>query len=543
MKIWPLVVVSFACVIAHAAPQPPKKPQLVLQITVDQLRGDLLSRYRNRFGQGGFRLLLERGVYYANAHYETANTLTCAGHAVLTTGADVGQHGIAANDWYDRDAGKQIYCVEDDRYPSIGEPSKKGMSPARLTSSTVGDEMVIASGRRARAFAIAGKDRSSIVPGGHLGKAFWMSDITGGVSTSRYYFEALPPWVVAWNDRKSFTQYRGSGWTLKYPLNTYLNAARADNVFAHPKARMTRTFPHTLDLQDAELVKALRFTPFLDELTADFARELIAQEKLGKNGVTDYLSISFSATDYVGHSFGPNSVESEDNLLRLDVTLAGLFAFVDKTVGLANTVIVLSADHGAQDIPEELKAGGYEVERFGGEALRVQLSGVLKQRFNSENLVASILPPNIYLDQKKIAAAHLDPLAVENALAEALRALPGIAYAFTRSDILAGRISHTAFTDKVYRAFHPTRSGDVFAISQAFWYFDDEPEYYAATHGTPYAYDTYVPILMLAPGVKPAVVHEPAAPAQIAPTLASMLAIRPPSGCVCDPPLPYIFAH
>jgi predicted AlkP superfamily pyrophosphatase or phosphodiesterase len=516
-------------------------PKLVLQLTVDQLRGDLLPRYQSRFGSGGFGLLFNRGAYFANAHYETANTITCAGHTVLVTGADVAQHGIVGNEWFDREAGRTVYCVEDARYPAVGEPSKKGMSPARLTSSTTGDEIVIASGHRARAFAVAGKDRSSIVPGGHLGKAFWMSDITGGVATSQYYYDALPPWVSAWNDRKAFTRYRDAGWTLMYPQSSYINANLADNKFAHVKAGMTRTFPHTLNMPDPELVKALRFTPFLDEMTADFARELITQEKLGQNGVTDYLSISFSATDYVGHSFGPNSVESEDNLLHLDKTLANLFAFIDRTIGLKNTVIVLSADHGADDIPEEHKAAGYDADRGGGEPLRSRLSAALKERFNTEGLLTASLPPNFYLDRAKIAASHLDPLVVENALADLLRNEPGIALVFTRTDLMAGRIAHTVIFDRIQRAFHPTRSGDVIAVEKQFWYFDEEPEYYAATHGSPYSYDTYVPIFVFAPRIDPGTIRTPAAPAQIAPTLAAMLGIRPPSGCVCDPPLPHLF--
>lgn len=524
---------------AQAAPSSPP-PKLVLQITVDQLRGDLLPRYRGRFGKGGFNLLMDRGLNYANAHYETANTVTCAGHAVLATGADVAQHGIAGNNWFERDTGKEVYCVDDDRYPPVGEPGKKGLSPAKLTSSTIGDEIVIASGHRGRAFAIAGKDRSSIVPGGHLGKSFWMSDVTGGVATSKYYYDTLPDWVTAWNERKQFTTYRQGGWNLMHPLNTYVNAQSSANPYAHVKAKMTRGFPHTLtDLSDPDLVRALRFTPFLDELTADFARELITKEKLGSNGVTDYLAISFSATDYVGHSFGPNSVESEDNLLYLDATLAKLFAFVDKTIGLRNTIIVLCADHGADDVPEERKAEGYDAERIGGQKFHARLNELLKDRFNgADGLVASVVPPNVYLDRAKIAAAHLDAAVVEAALADALRSEPGIAFAFTRSDLLAGRIGHTALSDRVQRAFHPTRSGDVVVIQAQFWYFDEAPDYYATMHGSPYSYDTYVPILLLAPGLKAQTVRTPTAPAQIAPTIAALLGIRPPSGCACDPPLP-----
>jgi predicted AlkP superfamily pyrophosphatase or phosphodiesterase len=202
-----LVLASIVGCAAHAAPQAPP-PRLVLQITVDQLRGDLLPRLRERFGQGGFRLLMDRGVYFANAHYETANTVTCAGHAVLATGADVGEHGIVGNDWYDRDLGRSVYCVDDARFPAVGEPATqgKGMSPANLTSTTVGDELVSASGGRSRAFAIAGKDRSSIMPGGHRGKAFWYSG-TGGMASSRYYYDNL----TGRRTGTTASRYRGIG--------------------------------------------------------------------------------------------------------------------------------------------------------------------------------------------------------------------------------------------------------------------------------------------------------------------------------------------
>lgn len=548
-----LVLLLFADAAYSAAPAS-TPPRLVLQITVDQLRGDLLPRYRKGFGTGGFRLLLDRGVNFANAHYETANTITCSGHAVLVTGADVAQHGIVGNDWFDRETGRPVYCVDDARYPSVGEPAKAGggLSPAKLTSTTVGDELVSASGRRSRAFAVSGKDRSAVVPGGHLGKAFWFSGITGGMVTSRYYYDALPEWVAAWNARKLYNGYREKGWTPLRPLDSYVNAALASNPYAHPKESLGRTFPHALNAgTDASLVKALRFTPFLDELTADFARELITREKLGRSvdsrnpkaPVTDYLSISFSSADYVGHTFGPNSVESEDNLLRLDATLAGLFAFIDKTVGLRNTVIVLSSDHGADDIPEERESLGYDAERMGGDGLRARLSDALKKRFGVDGLVAAIIPPGVYLDRAKIDAQGLDAGAVESALADAIRNEPGVAYAFKRSDLLAGHIGHTALLDSVQRAFHPTRSGDVVVIQKQFWYFDDDPDYYAAMHGSPYNYDTFVPIVLLAPGVKPMTSYDAVAPAQIAPTLAAILGIKPPSGCACDPVLPHVLGR
>jgi len=546
-----LVSLSLLCAVSVQAAQSQPKPRLVLQITVDQLRGDLLPRFKESFGPGGFRLLMDRGVYFANAHYETANTLTCAGHAVLVTGADVAEHGIVGNNWYERETSRNVYCVDDERFPPVGEPSRPGtgMSPSRLTSTTVGDELVTASGGRSRAFAIAGKDRSSIVPGGHLGKSFWFSSATGGMATSQYYYDALPAWVVDWNGRNLYTRYREKGWTLLRPLDTYVNARLAKNELAHPKGGVGHTFPHPLDIGGkAGLLNGIRYTPFLDELTADFARELIARERLGqtpaasgKGFVTDYLSISFSSTDYVGHTFGPNSVESEDNLLHLDATLTGLLAFVDKTVGLRNTVIVLSADHGVDDIPEERRSAGLDADRFGGEVLQAKLNDALKRRFNvTADLVAAVIPPGFYLDQANIRAQHLDPQEVERALAEALWAEPGIAYAFTRSDLMAGRIGHTPLLESVQRAFHPKRSGDVVAVQKAFYYLDEEPTYYAATHGSPYSYDTFVPIIVLAPGVNAATSYDSVAPGQVAPTLSGLLGIKPPSGCACSVPLPHI---
>ena len=545
----PLVIAAFCLSMAHtavAAQSLPPRPKLVLQITVDQLRGDLLPRFYGRFGQRGFRLLMDRGVYFANAHYETANTLTCAGHAVLVTGADVGEHGIVGNDWYDRDTGHSVYCVDDSRFPAVGEPAKAGtgMSPANLTSTTVGDELVSATASRSRAFAVSGKDRSAIVPGGHRGKAFWFSGITGGMASSLYYYTELPAWAQEWNGRKVFTRYR-DGWALSRAPETYLNRSGAENPYAHPKAGLGPKFPHALNSgADAGLINGIRYTPFLDELTADFARELIEKEKLGANDTPDYLSISFSSTDYVGHTYGPNSVEAEDNLIRLDATLAKLFTYIDKTVGLKNTVIVLSADHGVDDIPEERRGQGYDAERFGGDVLRAKLNAALRQRLGvKDDLVAAVIPPGIYLDQARLRDTKLDPAVVETALAQALREQSGVAYAFTRTDLMAGRIGGTPLLNSVQRAFHPKRSGDVVVVQKQFSFLDEDPDYYAAMHGSPYSYDTFVPIVVLAPGVQAMKSFEPVAPGQIAPTLSALLWIKQPSGCSCGAPLPHVLSR
>jgi predicted AlkP superfamily pyrophosphatase or phosphodiesterase len=295
-----------------------------------------------------------------------------------------------------------------------------------------------------------------------------------------------------------------------------------------------KTFPHPLLAKsDAVFLSAFRNTPFLDELTATFARELVAKEKIGEGAATDYLAISFSATDYVGHAYGPNSMEAEDNLLRLDATLAQLLSAIEERVGLSHTVIVLSADHGVDDIPEQRRALGFAADRFRPEPLRAQMNAALRQRLGvAEDLVQAFVPPGFYLDATKLAALRLNPETVEAALAEELRRVPGVAHALTRSDLLTGRIARTALLEKVQRAFHPRRSGDVVIVQEQFWYLYPDADSYAAMHGSPYSYDTFVPVIFCAPGVPPCTVQTPAAPGDIPATLAAILGIAAPSGCV-----------
>lgn len=525
-----LVIPLFVALQATAA----ETPRLVLQITIDQLRGDMLPRYRDRFGAGGFRRLMEQGLYYTNAHYGTANTVTAAGHAVLVTGADTAEHGIVGNEWFDRASAKLIYCTSDTRTVIVGEPAKEGagMSPANLTASTIGDELASASAGKSRAFAVAGKDRSSIIPGGHLGKAYWFSETTGGFVTSSYYYAALPAWVTQWNAGKPVEKYRVRPWTLSRDAASYRYAENAANAYARPNKTVGKAFPHSVQAQkDEDFFRALRFTPMLDEHTGEFVRELVTRERLGQGGFTDYLAISFSATDYVGHTYGPNSVEYEDNLIRLDSLLAALFSFIEKQVGPGKVLIVLSADHGVDDIPEERAKDHMDADRLGGRAaIRDAANAFLQARFNVDQLVADYVPPGLYLDRGKIAAAKLDFLVVESALAEHARTIPGVAYAVTHSDLMSGNIAHTAVMDRVARAFHPDRSGDVVLIQKQFWYMDSDWERYAAMHGSPYSYDTYVPVIFFGTGVAARQVSRAVEPASIAPTLAALLHIKPPSG-------------
>ncbi len=518
-------------------------PQLILQITVDQLRGDLPGRYRDRLGEGGFRYLLENGTWYANAHYQHANTETAVGHATLATGADPSRHGIVANDWIDLDTGAFVYNTEDDRHHIIGTEPKahEGVSPRNLLVSTIGDELVVHNGGRSRVFSVSVKDRGAILPGGHAGKAFWFSKSTGSFVTSTYYYEDYPQWVKRWNAAKPADAYRTKSWDLLNDRSTYVFGHMDNRPYEADFKPLGRTFPHSLGGDTKYFYLLLTLTPVGDALTLDFAKALIENEKLGSKDSNDYLQISFSSTDYIGHLFGPSSLETEDNILRLDRTLAELFRFIDKKVGLDKTLIVLSADHGAPEAPEYMAGLGLNTGRFAFDWFKTQgpLTQALQKRFGRTDLIAGHSHPYLYLNPAAVADAGLDVAEVERFVADELMKIPGIAYAMTRSDLLAGRITESPVQNQIRRSFHPTRSGNIHLVPEHYWFLHSTEEAkkmgigsIAAIHGSPWAYDTFVPIFFAGNGVPAQKIGRRVAPTDIVATLAVYFGIKPPSGSV-----------
>ena len=521
-------------------------PKLVVQITVDQLRGDLPMRYLDRLGGGGFRYLLEEGVHYTNAHYRHANTETAVGHATLVTGADPAAHGIVANDWIDPVTGAFVYNTEDDRHHLVGKEPKahQGVSPRNLLASTIGDELVLSNQGRSRVFSVSGKDRGAILPGGHAGKAFWYSKSSGQFVTSSYYYDAYPSWVAAWNGTSPAEACRGKAWDLLHEPSTYLAADRDDRAYEAAALGMGRVFPHPYG-DDEFLTPKVGLTPAVDELTLDFATTLIREERLGQRGATDFLAVSFSATDYVGHLFGPSSLESEDMILRLDRTLAGLFRAIDQAVGLENALIVLSADHGAPEAPETASEIGIAAGRFPFDYFKKNdnpLSRAVEKRFGRSDLIADHSHPYLYLDEVAIREARLNLAEVERFVAREVIKLPGVFYALSRSEILDGRLANAPLQDKIRRSFSPGRSGNVHLVPNPYWFLHSTDEadkmglpWVTAIHGSPWAYDTYVPIFFAGAGLDAQTISRRVAPTDIAPTLAAYLGIKAPSGSVGTP--------
>lgn len=508
------------------------QPKLVLQLVVDQLRGDLIHQHQSQFGSGGFNYLLSHGIDYHNAHHPHANTTTCAGHATIATGSYPSLHGVVDNEWYDRKSKEIVYCMLDAKANVLPTVHTKttipGRSPKNLKASTLSDEIILSN--KGKAFAVSLKDRAAITLAGHAGKAFWFDKINGGFVTSSYYYSSYPGWVQRWNNSYESKPY---DWELSKNKSSYQNA----NVpaFRHNYGDYGQTFPHHIVNPPSEAYfKSLSRSPRADQLTADFAQQLLIQEKLGQTpGKTDYLAISFSAVDAIGHQFGPNSLEAEDNLLVLDKTLEHLFQVIDKQIGLDHVIIVLTADHGVSDSPAYLKMHNIrEIKPMNTAKAEKNIRELLQQRYNlPPEALASITPPYVYLDHNIINSHKLNLTNVSQFVAQHLNQTPGIfkAYALPITDIKKDWI-----TAKVDRMAYPYRAGDVYLVQPPYQTHGADNEDRVA-HGSPWQYDSYVPMLFANGKFKPQLVARQVHTTDIATTLSALLLIKSPSAAVGSP--------
>ena len=525
-------------------------PKLILQITVDQLRGDLPDRYMKNMGEGGFRYLKAKGVWYKNASYGYSNTETVVGHTTLATGADPAVHGMVSNVWYDRDTDKLAYNIEDKRYHLLTEnadvnkssevdtsqalASTDGRSPANIMVSTFSDELRLFTNGKSKVFAVSVKDRGAVTLAGHAGKAFWFSKATGTFITSSYYYDDYPDWVKAYNDKKPTSIFENKAWTLLLDKSKYMFGEDDNQSWETDVMGFGRTFPHDYgSAKDKTFTSYLTFSPAGDSLTLDFAKATIEAEELGQREATDYLAVSFSSTDYVGHIFGPSSLEAEDNLLRLDRTLSDLFHFVDQKVGLENTLIVLSADHGAPEAPGYLKKFGIEAHGvFPREWDKAPSITRLKKKFGiGEQLIESFFPPYLYLNREAIKAKGLDMAEVEQAVANEIMSIKGVALAVSAEALKKNELPDTFLNNAARKNFNPKRSGDILVLFQPHCFINGiDGVDVASNHGGAWRYDTYVPIIFLGWRLNGKQIFRKVRPNDIAPTLAKIVGAKPPSG-------------
>ncbi|PXX98394.1 alkaline phosphatase family protein [Halomonas sp. LBP4] len=505
---------------------------LVLLVTIDMLKGEMPFAHYDRLSENGIRHVMDNGLSYTNAHYQHSTTFTAVGHAVIGTGAPAAEHGLAGNDWADRETGERIYCVADPDIAPLIDTDVRGTSPRNLTATTFADEIVLSSGGKSRTFGVSVKDRGAIITAGRLGKAFWYNPPTGDFYTTSYYYDEMPEWVVDFNDDGHKDRYRGEQWTLLQPEESYTFAHNDDRDHEKGYYALGPTMPKDYDNpDDSEYYAGLRFSPASDELTLDFAKALMDQEELGQGDATDVLTISLSGLDYVGHAWGTHSLEYEDMFLQVDAMLEDFFRFVDDRVGLDNTLIMITGDHGSDDIPEYQHQHGLDAGRHYPEEFIDTANATLRERFDiSEDLIMAFWNPSLFLNPQVMDDNDLAYPEVEQALADAMLAQEGVSYAITRTSLENGQIPDTPITRKIMRAFHPERSGNVLFVQNQFWYLYHNADQFSAMHGSPYAYDTHVPILIAGPDIPHRVVGRSVAVSDLAITTTNYMRVRTPSG-------------
>ena len=517
--------------------------RLVLQLTVDGLRADLLTRNIDYLGECGFRYLLDNGAVFSNAFYQHANTETIVGHATLATGAQPAVHGMLGNVWYDTRADALSYNVEDPEHlplpvradiptgeqvdPAQRLARTRGRSPRALLAETLADRLLISSAGRAKVFGVSGKDRSAIAMAGHGGKAFWMSTDSGDFVTTSYYYDAYPSWAAAWNAERKAEGLAEGLWTLLDDRTRYAMAHQDDRSYESDLDGYGRVFPHRFGRSDSKLLYTqVLASPYGDALLADYAKALVIGESLGDDAITDYLSVSFSGVDAVNHFFGPASLETEDVLRQLDRTLADFLSFIDKRVGLEHMLIVLSADHGMPEAPEYVSSLGIPAGRLLPATIVEAAQRLGREAFGIDEVVKFYYRPFLYLQREHIEAVGLAPETVREELARLLTSVPGIHVAVTRSSV--GQLSDRDLAARIRNNLHRDREGDIYIVQQPYW-FNFDPGPVAVMHGSPWRYDTHVPVIFAGSGVAIAVVHRAIQPADVAPTLAALLGMSPPA--------------
>ncbi|GGE10330.1 MULTISPECIES: alkaline phosphatase PafA [Sphingobacterium] len=517
-----------------------ERPKLVVGLMVDQMRWDYLYRFADRYGNDGFKRLLRDGFSCENAMINYVPTFTAIGHSSVYTGSVPSIHGIAGNDWIEQQSGTSMYCTQDDAVEGVGTAEKEGkQSPRNLLASTVTDQLKLATNFNSKVIGIAIKDRGGILPAGHFANAaYWFEAKSGDWISSTYYMEKLPEWVTKFNGQKLADKYLKQDWNTLYPIDTYkTNSIDDDNVYEGKWAgEETTGFPRktSLLMKDAgyELIKT---TPYGNSITLDFAKDAIKNEKLGHNPTkaTDFLCVSLSATDYVGHRYSLSSVEIEDIYLRLDQELANFFKYLDETVGKGNYTFFLTADHAAsynsRYFMDMRGNGGY----FFARQLQRTMNDELKEEFGSENLIISLMNYQVHLNYAEIEKSKLDEEKIKKSIIKMLRHEDGVAYVV---DMEGGEnmMVPAEIREKIINGYNRKRSGAIQIITEPQWY-DGTPRSTGTTHGTWTPYDSHIPLVFMGWGIKSGKTNKVVNITDIAPTISSLLHVMEPNGSIGQP--------
>ena len=508
-----------------------ERPKLVVGIVVDQMRWDYLYRYQKRYTDGGFKRLLGEGFSCENTMIPYVPSVTAIGHTCIYTGSVPSIHGIAGNNFV-KD-GKKVYCTDDDSVKPVGTTSVAAlMSPRNLWVSTIGDEMKIASNGRAKVVGVALKDRASILPAGHNPNgAFWFDDQTGCFITSSYYMDRLPKWVEAFNGKRLPEQYLSQKWNTLYPKNTYTESTTDENEYENGIREGVKA---TLPLNLPELYKKygygiIRNTPFGNSLTLDMAKAAIDGEQLGADDETDLLAVSCSSTDYIGHQVGTHAIETEDTYLRLDKAIADFLAYLDSKVGKGNYLVFLSADHGAMNNAAFLQDRRIPAGSWNASTTAKKLNQVLAKEYpEAGDIVKTVMNYQVFFNRDVIKSKQLDFDNIKQTVVNVLKEDPSVLYACDMAKASTESIPEEV-KFRIINGYNRERSGDVVIILK--------PNFYAhgmkgTDHGAWNSYDTHIPLVFMGWGIKHGATTKQTFMTDIAPTIAAMLHVQAPNGCV-----------
>ncbi len=523
---------SFLLVISFSLNAQSPKPKLVVGLVVDQMRWDYLYRYSDLYGTGGFKRLLNQGFSNENTMIPYTPTYTAVGHTCVYTGSVPAITGIVGNYWFDKTLNRSVYCTEDSAATTVGSTTKAGkMSPANLWTTTITDELKLSNNFKSKVIGIALKDRGAILPAGHTANAaYWYDDKPGKWITSSFYMNNLPKWVDDFNAKDLPSDYMSKDWNTLLPMSKYDLSTADDKPYENSiKGEKGVVFPHKLSEISADSkYEAFKTTPFANTFTFDFAKAAIEAEALGKGSVTDVLALSISSTDYVGHAFGPNSVEVEDMYLRLDKDIAEFLTYLDKKLGVGNYLFFLTADHGVAHIPAFMNENKMPAGSFNDDAIAKEINTVVENEFGIKKAIRTVMNYQVYLNTDSIESAGKDVDAIKKLVIKNLMQKPFIITAFSVEDIAVTALPQPQ-KEMMINGYNPKRSGDIqFTFKPG--YFDGGSK--GTTHGLWNPYDAHIPLLWFGWKVKPGKSYREVYMTDIAPTLAAMLQIQMPNGNV-----------
>lgn len=512
-----------------------KKPKLVVGVVVDQMRYDYLVRFYNKYGEDGFKKLLGAGFNFTNANYDYVPTYTAPGHACIYTGTGPAYNGIISNEWYDRSTAKTMYCVSDSTVKPLGTTSISGkMSPKNLLTSTIGDELKLASNFRSKVIGVALKDRGSILPAGSgADAAYWHDSYSNNMISSTYYMNSLPKWVEDFNNRKVADSLTSRPWTTLLPIEQYTESSPDNTPYEGLfKGEVEPIFPHNLPMLRDSNSEIIRQTPMGNTLTTMFAKETIVNEKLGKGSETDMIAISYTSTDLVGHMYGINAIELEDTYLRLDREIAYLLSFLDNYIGKEEYLLFLSADHAAVNNPFFSDDHDLKGDMIDMKPISDSLKKYLNVAFGPGDFILNSNSQNIYLNRELIEKKKINLRDVQEKCVQFVIGFEGVSTAITAFDLMNGS-KKTGIASLMQNGFNQNRSADVLIQLQPGWISWSTKT--GTTHGSAYRYDTHVPLIFYGKNIPAGRDHRQVSVTDIAPTVCTLLNIEFPSGSIGEP--------